>query len=79
MATPDDGYMDLKTLAAYSAMSIRSLRRHLEDVSHPLPCYRIGGKIVVRQSQFDQWVQQFESRGRPSLALAVKELGLDRV
>ena len=79
MSPQFDGYMDLKALSAYSTMSIRTLRRHLEDVSHPLPCFRPGKKVLVKRSVFDQWLNQFESRGRPSLALAMKELGLDRV
>ena len=76
MSSQFDGYMDLKTLSAYSTMSIRTLRRHLEDVTHPLPCFRPGRKVLVKRSVFDQWLSQFENRGRPSLAEAMREMGL---
>jgi excisionase family DNA binding protein len=54
-----DGYFSLKTLAGYSGLSVRRLRDHLTDRRHPLPFYRIGGKILVRRSDFDAWAAQF--------------------
>ena len=55
----DDGYYSVRALAAYSGLSIRTLRTHLTHRLHPLPHYRIGGKIVVRRSEFDAWTAQF--------------------
>lgn len=40
------------------------------------PCYRLGGKILVRKSEFDAWIAQYRAQGRPSLAKAIRELGL---
>lgn len=54
-----DGYLSLRALAAYSGLSVRTLRYRIADASHPLPHYRIGDRIVVRQSEYDAWVQQF--------------------
>jgi hypothetical protein len=34
---------------------------------HPLPCYRIGGKVLVRRSDFDEWARQF--RAAPTSAV----------
>jgi hypothetical protein len=31
----------------------------LRDRARPLPFYRIGGKILVRRSDFDAWAAQF--------------------
>jgi hypothetical protein len=31
-------------------VSVRKLRQYLDDTTHPLPHYRIGGKMVVRRS-----------------------------
>ncbi len=76
MAMPDAGYLSLVDLAKYSAMSTRTLRRHLEDTTHPLPAYRIGGKVLIKRSEYDEWAAEFRTRGRPSLAAAMKELGL---
>jgi excisionase family DNA binding protein len=56
---PDDGYLSLKALAAYAGLSVRTLRDRLRDGARPLPCYRVGGKVLVRRSEFDSWIQQF--------------------
>lgn len=57
--TPDDAYLSLKMLARYSGLSVRTLRSHLTNGHRPLPSYRIGGKVLVRQSEFDAWATQF--------------------
>jgi hypothetical protein len=51
-----DPYLSLRGLASYSSLSTRTLRGYLSDPLRPLPCYRIGGKIVVRISEFDTWL-----------------------
>ena len=48
----EPGYLDLKALAAYSSCSVRWLRDRL----HPLPHYRIEGKIRVKREEFDRWL-----------------------
>ena len=60
----DDAYLPMGRLSAYSGLSVRTLRGYLAHPVHPLPCYRIGGKVLVRRSEFDQWAQQF--RAAPS-------------
>lgn len=55
----DDGYLSLKTLAAYTGLSVRTLRSHFRHPTYPLPCYRIGGRVLVRRSDFDAWAGQF--------------------
>ena len=54
-----DAYLSLKTLAAYSGLSIRRLRGYLTTGASPLPFYRIGGRILVRRSDYDGWAGQF--------------------
>jgi hypothetical protein len=54
-----DSYLPLKTLAAYAGLSVRTLRAHLGNRCHPLPCYRVGGKILVRRQEYDLWAEQF--------------------
>lgn len=56
---PLDPYLSLKALAVYSSLSVRTLRNYLQDPLHPLPCYRVGRKVLVRQSEFNRWIQQF--------------------
>ena len=62
LSTPIDPFMSLKGLAAYSGLSVRTLRDHLGDAVHPLPCFRVGGKILVRRSEFDAWIERFRHR-----------------
>lgn len=54
-----DAYFSLRTLSSYSGLSVRRLRSYLTDRTWPLPFYRIGGKILVRRSDFDTWAAQF--------------------
>lgn len=49
-------FLDLKRLAAYSSCSVRWLRDRLIDRVHPLPHYRIGGKLLVQRDEFDEWI-----------------------
>lgn len=79
VSTTLDPFLSLRALAAYSSVSPRTLRQYLElPPDQALPCYRLpgGGKILVRRSEFDAWMRQYQSRGRPSLARAMRELGL---
>jgi hypothetical protein len=55
LSTELDPFLSLKALAAYSGLSVRTLRDHLGDPAHPLPCYRVGGKVLVRRSDYDAW------------------------
>jgi len=66
------GYLDLRRLAAYSGLSIRTLRSRLVDPIHPLPHFRVGGKILVSRAHFDTWVRQF--RVSPGALPAITDL-----
>ncbi len=65
----DNAYLPLKVLAAYSGLSVRTLRAYLADRTRPLPHFRIGGKILVRRSDFDAWALQFDAT-RPATDVA---------
>jgi excisionase family DNA binding protein len=64
LTTALDPYLSLKALANYAGLSVRKLRDHLDDPAHPLPCYRVGGKLLVRRSEFDDWMRAYRHRGR---------------
>src|SRR5215208_3314058 len=68
------GYLPLKALASYSGLSVRTLRDYLMDPIGPLPHYRIAGKILVRRSEYDAWVQRFRRRGSNSLGAMIDDL-----
>jgi len=59
-AAVDDRYLSLRSLATYAGLSIRTLRGYLGRRHAPLPHYRIGGKILVRRSEFDRWASEFK-------------------
>ena len=57
----DDQYFPLTGLSAYAGLSVRTLRGYLHDPAGPLPYYRVGGRILVRRSDYDVWVRRFRS------------------
>lgn len=57
----EDRYLPLRALATYSGLSLRKLRDWLTDPLHPLPHYHVGGKILIRQSEFDTWILGFKA------------------
>ena len=59
MVVMTDGYMGLKTLAGYSGMSVSTLRNWIHHPTRPLPCFYIGGKFLVRRSDYDSWAEGF--------------------
>ena len=64
----------MKALATYSGLSVRRLRDYLSDALHPLPCYRVGGKLLVRRSDFDTWMAQYRQVGRPDVDRIVDDV-----
>jgi hypothetical protein len=69
-----DPFLALRALASYSGISIRKLRDYLDDPAHPLPCYRVGGKIVVRRSEFDTWIARYRQIGRADVDQIVADV-----
>jgi hypothetical protein len=55
----EDAYLPLPELATYSGLAVRTLERFFNHPVHPLPYYRIGGRIVVKRSEFDDWARFF--------------------
>ncbi len=74
MSTPLDPFLPLRALATYSGLSVRKLRDCLEDPAHPLACYRVGGKLLVRRSEFDGWIAAYRQRGRADVERVVSEV-----
>lgn len=69
-----DPFLSLEALASYSGLSRRKLRDYLTDPTHPLPCYRIGGKILVRRSEYDAWAATYRQVGLPDVDRIVSEV-----
>ncbi len=68
-----DAYLSLKALSTYAGLSVRRLRDCLHDRQCPLPCYRIGGKILIRKSDFDTWALHFR-QDTDSITAVVDEI-----
>ena len=66
-----DPFLSLRALASYSCVSVRKLREYLEDSAHPLPHYRLGGKILVRRSEFDAWMAAYRKVGQADVGRIV--------
>jgi hypothetical protein len=64
ISTVLDPFLSLRALVSYSGLGARKLSDHLADPLHPLPCYRVGGKILVRRSEFDVWIARYRHVGR---------------
>jgi len=52
-----DQYFDLKGLERYSAIRVPTLRDHIKSGS--LPAFKVKGKVLVKKSEFDQWVERY--------------------
>jgi excisionase family DNA binding protein len=57
-------------LAQYAGLSVRTLRTLLSRGEHALPHYRMAGKILVKRSEFDRWMQEYR-REAPSRVDAI--------
>ncbi len=58
LSTELDPWLPLRALAGYSGLSVRTLRDYINAPLRALPCYRIGGKVLVRRGEFDGWMAQ---------------------
>ena len=56
----EETYLDLKTLSKRTCLSIRTIRDYLKDLYHPLPHFKLAGKILIRWSDFEQWISQYK-------------------
>lgn len=54
-------YLSLPQLATYGGLSERTLRTYLGHPAYPLPCYKIGGRVLVRRGEYDSWAARFRS------------------
>lgn len=54
-----DPWFSLKGAADYTSLSVRTLRTWLIHLEHPLPHYRVGGKVLVRRGELDRWLETF--------------------
>ena len=73
LSMPLDPFLPLTALSTYSGLSRRRLSDLLKDPFHPLPHYRIGGKILVRRGEYDAWALHYRRVGDPDVERIVAE------
>lgn len=50
-----DQYFDLRGLSAYASMAVPTLRDYINN--RQLPCFKLKGKILIKRSEFDAWIE----------------------
>jgi len=63
-----DSYLTLDALVSYSGLSRRTLQRYLADLTDPIPHFKPGGKILVRRSEFDRWIERHRASAKNDVA-----------
>lgn len=56
------------------SLSVRKLRDLLDDPTNPIPNYRPCGKILVRRSEFDNWIATYRHHGRRDVDTIVSDV-----
>jgi excisionase family DNA binding protein len=51
-------WLSLRQLTEYAAVSDRTLRDWLHRSTDALPAVRVDGKIFVRRTAFDEWLER---------------------
>jgi hypothetical protein len=51
-------WLGLKDLTEYAPVSERTLRGWIHSPVDPLPAVKVQGKILVRRSVFDNWLER---------------------
>lgn len=54
--SPD--WLDLNALQQYATISERTLRAWVHKIVDPLPAVRVGGKVLVKRADFDNWLRK---------------------
>jgi hypothetical protein len=67
-----DQYFDLRGLEVYSSIKVPTLRDHIK--SGDLPCFKIKGKILIRRSEFDAWVEGYRVNRKQDLCHLVDDV-----
>jgi len=65
-------FFDLKGLSLYSALGVGTLRDHIRSGS--LPCFKVKGKILVKRSEFDQWIEKHRLNKKQDINNIVDEV-----
>jgi hypothetical protein len=52
-----DQLFDLRGLSVYSSLAVPTLRDYIKGGT--LPCFKVKGKILVKRSEFERWLEGY--------------------
>ena len=67
-----DRLFDLKSLSQHSCLGVPTLRDYIRSCW--LPHFKLKGKILVRLSEFDRWLESFRVDTKSDLSNIVDEV-----
>jgi len=70
--TLKDQYFDLKGLSVYSSLGVGTLRDYLK--SGGLSYFKLRGKILIKRSEFDRWLERYRINQKQDLNNIVDEV-----
>ena len=70
-----DRLLDLKGLSEHSSLGVPTLRDYLR--SGGLPYFKLRGKILVRLSEFERWLESFRVNTKQDLSILVDDVLTD--
>ena len=70
----NETYLDLKNLSRQTCLSVRTLRDYLIDQYHPLPHFKLAGKILIRWSDFEDWILRYKVTENIDIDQIVKDV-----
>ena len=70
MKTDSDKYLDINRLSKYSSLGVGTIRDYLKGPDG-IPHFKLRGKILVKESEFDSWIEQFRAEQNQDLARLV--------
>ena len=70
-----DQLFDLRGLSAYSSLKVPTLRLYIRRGK--LPAYKVKGKILIRRSEFDAWLESFRLNNQQDLEAVVDSIMAD--
>ena len=51
-------YINLQTASNLLGLSVRTIRERMRDLRDPLPAFRIGGRLLFRPSELQEWIER---------------------
>jgi hypothetical protein len=66
------GYLDLHGLEHYTSIPVSTMRDYIKREG--LPCFKVRGKILVKRSEFDHWLDGYRVQSIEDLKAKAREL-----